>query len=76
MVLGEHLWIGDEFGPYVIKADKTGKVLAVFETVADGKPVRSPDHWAVQSSATPNATFGNGNLLTASIPFRFSPSRM
>ncbi len=42
-IIGDTLWIGDEFGPDVIKADMTGKVLAVFETVADGKPVRSPD---------------------------------
>ena len=46
-IIGDTFWIGDEFGPYILKADKTGKVLAVFETMADGKPVRSPDHWAV-----------------------------
>jgi hypothetical protein len=54
--IGETLWIGEEFGPFVIKADKTGKVLGVFETQADGKPVRSPDHPSVQSPATPAAT--------------------
>jgi hypothetical protein len=43
--IGETLWIGDEFGPYIIKADKSGKVLGIFESVADGKPVRSPDHF-------------------------------
>jgi hypothetical protein len=37
-------WIGEEFGPYLIRADMTGKVEAVFETMADGKPVMSPDH--------------------------------
>jgi hypothetical protein len=61
-IVGNTLWIGDEFGPYVIKADMTGKVLGVFETVADGKPVRSPDHWAVQSPGAPGATFTNVNL--------------
>jgi hypothetical protein len=59
---GETLWIGDEFGPYVIKADKTGKVLAVFETIADGKPVRSPDHYAVSSPGAPAAIYTNVNL--------------
>jgi hypothetical protein len=44
------IWIGDEFGPYVIRTDMTGKVEALFETMADGKPVRSPDHFAVTSS--------------------------
>ncbi|WP_315784565.1 MULTISPECIES: esterase-like activity of phytase family protein [unclassified Bradyrhizobium] len=61
-IIGNAIWIGDEFGPYVIKADKSGKVLAVFETVADGKPVRSPDHWAVQSPGAPGASYTNVNL--------------
>ncbi|GAA4426271.1 esterase-like activity of phytase family protein [Acidovorax lacteus] len=40
---GGALWIGEEFGPFLIKADLNGKVLAVFETQVDGKVVRSPD---------------------------------
>jgi hypothetical protein len=59
--IGDTLWIGEEFGPYIIKADKAGRVLGVFETVADGKPVRSPDHFMVASPATPTAT-ANFNL--------------
>ena len=47
------LWIGEEFGPYLIKADREGKVLAVFETQVDGKAVRSPDHPAVTTPAAP-----------------------
>ncbi len=35
--IGENFWIGDEFGPYLIKVDKSGKVLAFFETEVDGK---------------------------------------
>ncbi len=34
----------EEFGPYLIRTDKSGKVEAVFETMIDGKPARSPDH--------------------------------
>ncbi len=60
--IGDYFWIGDEFGPYVIKADKTGKVVGVFETMADGKPVRSPDHWAVQSPGAPGLSYTNVNL--------------
>ena len=48
------LWIGDEFGPYLIKTDLKGKVLAVFETQVDGKVVRSPDHPAVLTPSAPN----------------------
>lgn len=50
---GGALWIGDEFGPYLIKADRKGKVLAVFETQVDGKTVRSPDHAAVTTPGAP-----------------------
>jgi hypothetical protein len=42
--IGEALWFGDEFGPFLLKTDKTGKVLAVFDTKVDGKVVRSPDN--------------------------------
>lgn len=62
-LIGDNFWIGDEFGPYIIKADKSGKVLGVFETMADGKPVRSPDHYAVQSPGAPGQSYGaNVNL--------------
>ncbi|MCZ8254193.1 MAG: esterase-like activity of phytase family protein [Polaromonas sp.] len=50
---GDALWIGDEFGPFLIKADLKGKVLAVFETQVDGKVVRSPDHPAVTTPGAP-----------------------
>jgi hypothetical protein len=50
---GGSLWIGEEFGPYLIKADRGGKVQAVFETQVDGKTVRSPDHPAVTTPGVP-----------------------
>ena len=50
------IWIGDEFGPYLLKTDLNGKVLAFFETVVDGKVVRSPDHFAVTTPAVPGGT--------------------
>lgn len=51
-----HFWIGDEFGPFLIKADMKGKVVAVFETQVDSKTVRSPDHPAVTTPAAPGGT--------------------
>lgn len=48
------LWIGDEFGPYLIRADRNGKVEAVFETMVDGKLLRSPDHHAVRTPNRPD----------------------
>ena len=53
---GGALWIGEELGPWLIKADMKGKVLAVFETLVDGKVVRAPDHPAVTTPATPGGT--------------------
>ena len=54
--IGDKIWIGDEFGPYLLRVDRDGKVEAVFETEVDGKPACSPDHYAVASPATPTAT--------------------
>lgn len=48
------LWIGDEFGPYLIKTDLQGKVLALFETQVDGKVIQSPDHPALTTPAAPD----------------------
>jgi hypothetical protein len=53
--IGDKFWIAEEFGPYLIRTDKTGKVEAVFETMIDGKPARSPDHYALTTPATPDA---------------------
>jgi hypothetical protein len=50
---GGALWVGEEFGPFLIKADLKGKVLAVFDTLVDGKAVRSPDHPAVTTPGAP-----------------------
>ena len=56
--IGDAVWFGDELGPYLIKTDRQGKVLAVFETKLDGKTLKSPDHYAVTTPATP------GNFAT------------
>lgn len=52
--IGGKFWIGEEFGPYLLRVDATGKVEAVFETLVDGKPARSPDHYAVTTPGAPN----------------------
>jgi hypothetical protein len=52
-IIGQNIWIGDEFGPFLIKTDMKGKVLAVYETVVDGKVVRSPDHPSVTMPGSP-----------------------
>ncbi len=50
---GGSIWIGEEFGPFLIKADRQGRVQAVFETQADGKVMRSPDHPGMTMPGTP-----------------------
>lgn len=56
-VIGERWFIGDEFGPYLVEADQFGKVLAIHDTMVDGTPVRSPDHYRLgQLPSTPSAT--------------------
>ncbi|AHG18653.1 glycerophosphodiester phosphodiesterase [Chania multitudinisentens RB-25] len=59
---GNALWIGDEFGPYLIKTDLNGKVLAVFETRVDGKVVKSPDNPTLN---LPGAPDGKQNFQVA-----------
>jgi len=51
--IGDSLWFGDEFGPYLVRTDLSGKVTGFFETKVDGKLVRSPDHYAVATPAMP-----------------------
>lgn len=43
-VIGDRWFIGDEFGPYILETDPSGRVLAVHETQVEGRPARSPDH--------------------------------
>ena len=51
--IGDALWFGDELGPFLLKTDKQGKVLAVYDTKVDGKVVRSPDNPYLVPPASP-----------------------
>ena len=44
-VVGDEWWIGDEFGPYILRVTHQGKVVGVIETVIGEKSYRSPDHY-------------------------------
>lgn len=54
-IVGDTVWIGDEFGPFLISADMAGHVTGVNATLVDGKQVRSPDHPAVSMPSMPGA---------------------
>ena len=51
--VGGLLWFGDEFGPYLVATDGTGKVVFATETTLGDRTLRSPDHPAVTTPATP-----------------------
>lgn len=53
--IGQSMWIGDEFGPYLIETDMSGKVKGVYDTMVDGKVVRGPDNPALQLPGAPDA---------------------
>ncbi|MCA1951801.1 MAG: esterase-like activity of phytase family protein [Hyphomicrobiales bacterium] len=61
-IIGDKIWIGEEFGPYVIRTDMNGKVEAFFETMADGKAVMSPDHFRVTTQNPGQPMPANVNL--------------
>ncbi|ETF04238.1 isocitrate dehydrogenase [Advenella kashmirensis W13003] len=61
-IIDNTVWIGEEFGPFLIKADLDGKVQAVFETEIDGRKIQSPDNYQVASPGAPGDTYKGVNL--------------
>jgi hypothetical protein len=50
-VVGETVFIGDEFGPYLITATRDGVVTGVHSAMLEGEELRSPDHPALRIPA-------------------------
>ncbi len=42
--VGDLLWFGEEFGPYLFATDLEGRVVFFTDVIADGEVVQSPDH--------------------------------
>lgn len=55
VVIGDTVWLGDEFGPYLIRADLSGRVTGFFETDLAGRRLRAPEHHSLQLPGTPGA---------------------
>ncbi len=51
--VGDLLWFGDEFGPYLFATDMDGRVVFITETEHEGRTLTSPDHHATRMPATP-----------------------
>ncbi|UXN72636.1 esterase-like activity of phytase family protein [Devosia sp. A8/3-2] len=49
--VGEHYWIGDGFGPWLIEVDADGVVLQVIATNPGGVDYKSPDNQFVSTPA-------------------------
>ena len=60
--VADGFWLGDEFGPYLIKIDTQGRVTDVLATTLDGKPVLSPDNPLIQLPGNPAAKMPVFNL--------------
>ncbi|AFL49501.1 hypothetical protein ABIE78_004727 [Sinorhizobium fredii] len=52
--VADGFWVGEEFGPYVLKFDTNGKLTNVIPTMMDGKPVLSPDNPTLALQADPS----------------------
>jgi hypothetical protein len=54
-LLNGEIWIGEEFGPSLIRAGLDGKVKAIYPTMMDGKIVKSVDHPTISGLSKPGA---------------------
>ncbi len=52
--VADGFWVGEEFGPYILKFDLDGKLTDVIPTTVDGKPVMSPDNPTLTLQADPS----------------------
>jgi len=56
-IVNGEVWIGEEFGPFLIRATTDGVILGVYPTEVDGTLVRSPDAPALRVPAQPGKDF-------------------
>lgn len=56
-VLGGEIWIGEEFGPSILRVARDGRVLDVFATELDGAALTGPDSAGTAVPARPGTDF-------------------
>ncbi len=52
--VADGFWVGEEFGPYILKFDLEGKLTDVIPTTVNEKPVMSPDNPTLTVQADPS----------------------
>ena len=55
-------WVGEEFGPYILKFTTDGRLTEVIATAVGDKPVLSPDNPTLVTPANPAAKMASFNL--------------
>ena len=55
--LDGEIWIGEEFGPFVIRAAADGRIISVHQTMLEGQALRGPDTPGVVVPATAGKDF-------------------
>jgi len=56
--VADGFWLGDEFGPYLLKVDAEGRLQKLLATRLGNEEIRSPDHPALQIPANPTQPVG------------------
>jgi hypothetical protein len=60
--VADGFWIGEEFGPYLIKVNLKGELESVYSTTVDGKLVMSPDNAVLSLPSDPTKPMPAFNL--------------
>lgn len=53
-IVDQSIFMGDEFGPYLIRTDLNGKLTGFWELTFKGKVLRSPDHDLIKAPNLPD----------------------
>ena len=55
--LNDEIWIGDEFGPFILRVARDGRILSVHQTMLDGAALTGPDTPGTVVPAQPGTDF-------------------
>lgn len=61
-IIDGDIWVGEEFGPWLLRFDSKGKLKTMYDTKVDGETVYSPDHPALQLPSKPDDNLPQYNI--------------